>query len=690
MILPPMRLTLHGSGAATVVLALSLLAGPGAAQVTSARPTFSAADVFQLRGVADIQMSPDGRSIAYQASDTDIMIDGRRSSIRMIDVASGQDRMLATDASSPRWSPDGRSIVYVASGPDGVVRIMIADSENGTRRAIAELAGLSSEIVWSPDGRALAFTRFVAEPVQAPPTPVSKPEGAAWAAPLRIISSVRYERDGQGAVEPGHVQLFILAVEGGAPTQLTRGDADIDGGPVWTQDGAALIVAERRGDERQRGYQNARLWRVPVEGGEQVPLSPADLGARSPTVSPDGSRIAFIAVAQDGRDYSASGLYVANADGLGLRRLDGTLDREVDSPRWSGDGRTIYVGYGDHGLGKVGRFDLDGRWSEVAAGVTGDYSLSQTGALAYALGRADRPADVAVTLPNGTVRQLTDRNADLLNARTLGAVRPLRVRSTLDGAQVGAWLTLPPGYRRDTRYPTIIVVHGGPYGFDGPLWSTTDQLYAAAGYVVLHANYRGSTSYGFAFADRIGRDFPGPAYADLMSAADAAIDAGVADPDRLFITGGSAGGHLTAWAVGSTDRFRAAMAEKPVINAVSKALTTDQYVGSSSSYGGLEAWEAPERYWSMSPLSRVGAVKTPTMLVVGEEDRRTPVSESRQFYNALTLRGIPTALVVVPGASHSSLGRRPSQLLQEIDLTLDWFGRYGGIDDVQRRTRYPR
>ncbi len=665
------RLTFrHACAIGIISLLLCPATVDAAPETTTPSAPFTSADVFGLKGVTDVQISPDGRSIAYLGTDTDIMIDGRRTTIRIIDIASGRERLLAADASMPRWSPDGRSIAYAGRGESGSTQLIIADATGDARRVVADLPSSASAIVWSPDGQTMALVIFVATPTPVPSSPVEQPAGAKWAGAPRIITSVHYQRDGQTKVEPGRMQIFTVAVAGGAPAQRTSGDADIEGDPVWTADGAGLIIGARNGAELARSYQTARLFLVRAAGTAQTALSPAALGARAPAVAPDGSRIAFIGVAQDGRDYTPSGLYVMNVDGTGLCRLDGTFDRELDSPTWSADGRSIYVGYGDHGNGKVARFDLAGHRTVVASGIVGDYTVSRAGVVAFAGGRPDSPADVVLATRQGKQRRLTNRNAALLAGKSLGKIRPLAVRSSLDGQAVGTWLTLPPGFRAGRRYPTIMVIHGGPYGYDGPIWSTTDQLYAAAGYVVLHANYRGSTSYGFAFADRIARDFPGPAYTDLMSAIDAAVTAGVADPSRLFITGGSAGGLLTAWTVGSTDRFRAAMAEKPVINAVSKALTTDQYVGSAATFGA-EAWEAPERYWTSSPLSRVAKVNTPTMLVVGEEDRRTPVSESQQFYNALTLRGIPTALVVVPGASHSTIGSKPSQLIADVDITLD-------------------
>ena len=203
-------------------------------------------------------------------------------------------------------------------------------------------------------------------------------------------------------------------------------------------------------------------------------------------------------------------------------------------------------------------------------------------------------------------------------------------------------------------------------------------MYAGAGYVVLYVNYRGSISYGLKFSTAIDRNFPGPAYDDLMSAVDAAVTAGIADPTRLFVTGGSAGGELTAWIVGRTHRFRAAVAAKPVIDAISEALDSDQYLSGATDEQGTTPWASPMTFWSHSPLSLVANVTTPTLLIVGDDDHRTPVGQSMEFYDALQILGVPTGLIRVPGASHESLKSRPSQRAAEDLATLAWFARYGG------------
>jgi dipeptidyl aminopeptidase/acylaminoacyl peptidase len=252
----------------------------------------------------------------------------------------------------------------------------------------------------------------------------------------------------------------------------------------------------------------------------------------------------------------------------------------------------------------------------------------------------------------------------------------MAVTSSYDKKPIDAWIATPPNFDPSKKYPLILEIHGGPFASYGPVFSTDVQQYAEAGYVVVYANPRGSTSYGDAFANEIDRNYPSHDYDDLMSVVDTAIAKGSVDPKRLYVTGGSGGGALTAWIVGKTDRFRAAATQKPVINWTSEVLTTDGYTGMAASWFGKMPWEDPQGYWARSPLSLVGNVKTPTLVVVGEDDHRTPPSEAEQYFDALQLRGVPTTLIRVPGASHHGLAERPSQSAAKARAILAWFDRY--------------
>jgi dipeptidyl aminopeptidase/acylaminoacyl peptidase len=401
-------------------------------------------------------------------------------------------------------------------------------------------------------------------------------------------------------------------------------------------------------------------------------------------VSPDGRLVAFTGFDDKRLGYQNALLYVMDRDGGSPRALTSSLDRSVASPVWAADGRSVYVAYDDRGTRKVARVGLDGSVRTVAEGLSGagfdrpytggNFSVARDGSVAASAGSASRPPDVAL-FRAGAKRQLTRLNADLLDGKRLGEVRRIAARAP-DGLDVESWITLPPGWSEGQRVPLILEIHGGPFAAYGPWFATDNQLYASAGYAVLSVNPRGSTSYGEAFANQIHHAYPGKDYDDLMASVDAAVAAGYADPDRLFVTGGSGGGVLTSWIVGKTDRFKAAATQKPVIDWASFALTADNPAFFSRYWFGKFPWEDHAAFWARSPLSLVGNVKTPTLVVVGSEDFRTPVSEAEQYYTALQLRGVPTALVKVPGASHGGIAARPSQSGAKAAAILAWFERY--------------
>jgi dipeptidyl aminopeptidase/acylaminoacyl peptidase len=255
-----------------------------------------------------------------------------------------------------------------------------------------------------------------------------------------------------------------------------------------------------------------------------------------------------------------------------------------------------------------------------------------------------------------------------------GKTAPLQVSSSFDKQAIDAWMITPPGFDPHKKYPLILEIHGGPYLSYGPTLSVGHQLFAGAGYIVVYANPRGSTSYGAAFANIIHDDYPSHDYDDLMSAVDAAIQTGYVDTDNLYVTGHSGGGVLTAWTVGKTSRFRAAAVQSPIINWTSGTLASDIYPYVTRYWFDKMPWEAPESYWKHSPLSLVGNVTTPTLVVVGTADLRTRPVEAEQYFKALELRNVPTALIEAPGEFH--VFNRPSHIVGRANAILAWFERY--------------
>ena len=654
-----------------------------AAPADAPNSAFTGGDLFNLSRASDAQISPDGRQVAYVRLTGDIMTDRAQPSIWLVEVASGRQQPLVAGGSSPRWSPDGGRIAYVAAA-DGGAQLFIRWLASGASAKITGLPDSPGSIAWSPDGRRIAYVMTIPDDGLALGKAPARPEGAKWAEPLQILDKVTYRTDEGGYVKPGWDHIFLVDADGGAPRQLTFG-AWHDGGPLaWTPDGRSILFSAVRKGDWQRVPLDSDIIALDVASGTLTPLTHRNGPDQRPAVSPDGRMVAFTGFDDIGKAFDQGHVYVMNRDGGGVRQVAPGFDRGVDHVEWAHDGRALIVGYEDDGGKKVARMGLDGRVTPLAATVVGsdldrpyvagDFSLSRTGVVAFTTGDPSHPADVAVA-SGGATRRLTRLNDDFLAAKRLGTVRPLSVRAP-DGGKVPAWLMLPPTYAEGSRVPLILEIHGGPYAAYGPSFASDDQLYAAAGYAVLYTNPRGSTGYGEAFAEAIDKTYPGSDYADLMAAVDAAVASGVADPDNLFVTGGSGGGILTAWIVGTTDRFKAAAAQKPVINWTSMALTADGPLVFGPYWMGKLPWDDQASYWARSPLSLVGKMKTPTLVVVGSQDYRTPVSESEQLYTALQLKGVPTALVKVPGASHHGLAERPSQSAAKAAAIIAWFDKY--------------
>jgi dipeptidyl aminopeptidase/acylaminoacyl peptidase len=678
-----MKSSFHAAlGAVLVFLSLD----SRAAELPEARRLHSI-DVFQLEYADDVQISPDGSRIAYIRISHDIMTDRARRNLWLVNSDGSDNRPLRSEAKnfgSPRWSPDGKRLAYV-SALEGSPQLYVRWMDSGQTALLTNLVEAPNAIAWSPDGRSIAFTQLVPaerEPLAKPP---AKPEGAQWAPPVKVIDSVVYRADGAGYLKSGYQHIFIVSAEGGTPRQLTDGNFNHEGPLSFTPDGGHIVFSANRGPDWERDPQESNVFSVDIATQKLTQLTERKGPDNSPVASPDGRKIAYLGYDDKYQGYQVTHLYVMDADGGNQRLVTGAFDRDIADPNWAADSRGVYFTYDDRGVRKLGFSTLDGKIRTLAEGLggtdlgrpytSGSYSVARNGRAAFSHNSPARPADVATAVGSGGARVLTTLNEDLLGLKTLGAVKPLAWKSSKDQREIQGWVVTPPDFDPAKKYPLILEIHGGPFAAYGPNYTSEIQLMAAAGYIVLYANPRGSTSYGEEFGNLIHHAYPGDDYDDLMSGVDALIAAGNVDQDNLFVTGGSGGGVLTAWIVGKTDRFRAAVVAKPVINWSSFVLTSDFTPFFYRYWFGAQPWEQPEQYWKRSPLSLVGNVKTPTMLLTGEADYRTPIAESEQFYQALKLRKIDTLMVRIPEASHG-MTARPSNLIAKVDNILAWFDRY--------------
>ncbi len=660
------------------------LASPAIAQ-DAPDPAFTGQDLFGLSVAADPQISPDGKRVAYVRRTNDIMTDAAVSSIWMVDVASGAETPLVTGEgshSSPRWSPDGSRLAYVSTQSGGGPELHVRWMAGGQSANITALPGAPQSLAWSPDGTRLAYSAQVPSEPAKLGTPLTPPEGAEWKPGPQVIDRVTYRFDGQGYLTPGFTQIFLVDAVGGAPRQLTFGERNHGGGLEWTPDGRSILISGNRDEDWELSGVDSEVYAIDTGSGTITALTDRDGPDFDPQASPDGRRIAYLGYDDRAMAYQQNALYVMDRDGANKRRIAAGFDRDISALEWTPAG--LFAGYEEAGLYKVARIDLDGSVRPLAAELVdtyytrpyagGQWSVSDGGVLAYTSGSASRPADISVLRGNRATR-LTSLNDMKLSGKRLAQVRELEV-SLADGTRIPSWIVLPPEWREGQPVPMILEIHGGPYAAYGPSFSSDYQIYASAGYATLYTNPGGSTGYGQAFADRIEGNYPISNHDELMAAVDAAIAAGYADPDNLFVTGGSGGGILTAWIVGKTDRFAAAASYKPVINWTNMALMSDGYAFFGKYWMKGQPWERPEDYWRRSPLANAANISTPTLLLVGEEDYRTPRSEAEQFYGALKVLGVDTALVVTPGASHSDLTMSPSQQAAKGAAVLAWFEKY--------------
>jgi dipeptidyl aminopeptidase/acylaminoacyl peptidase len=659
-----------------------------ATAATAALPPLRPMDVFELEWASDPQISADGRRIVYVRNFFDVKVDRRRSNLWIVEADGSGHRPITSgnaNTSQPRFSPDGRRVAYVSSHEEGA-QIWVHWLDSGQTARISRLPESPGNLSWSPDGASFAFTMRVpteSKPLATMPKP---PKGADWGTPVRVIDQLYYRADGRGFLEPGRVHLFVMPADGGSPRQLTQGDFEHAGAYDWLPDGSGLVFSANRDPDWEHRPRRDNLWQVSIADGALTRLSTREGPEAAPRVSPDGSRIAYLGHDDERLAHQDLRLYVLDRATGASRMLTADLDRGVADAWWDERGRGLFVSYDDHGETVVAWIDARGGtprtltrdFGGTAMGrpyTGGQMSVSRTGRIAYTANDVHRPANVAVVERDREPRRLTDLGGSLLSQRELGAVEMISVPSSHDGQPVQAWIVRPPGFDPQGKYPLLLEIHGGPHTAYGPIFAPEIQLYAAHGYVVVYANPRGSTSYGMAFANWIHHNYPSEDYDDLISVVDAVVGKGYVDPEQLFVTGGSGGGVLTAWIVGTTDRFRAAVVAKPVINWMSFALTADNAAFYNQYWFPGPPWEHAEHYLGRSPLMRVGNVTTPTMIITGEDDLRTPMGESEQYYQALKLRRVDTALARIPGAAHG-INNRPSHLIAQILHTVAWFERY--------------
>jgi dipeptidyl aminopeptidase/acylaminoacyl peptidase len=648
---------------------------------------------FDMETVSNPRISPDGTQIIYTRGWVDKVNDRRQSDMWIMNADGSKNRVL-TEGSGAVWSPDGTRIAFTRQGEPRGSQIFVRwmDAE-GAESQITRLDSSPSSITWTPDGRSILFTMNIPErrswPIQMP----SRPPGATWTEGPRIIESLSYRADRRGFVDQTHTHIFIVPAEGGTARQITTGPYSY-GGFSLTPDGRDAIFSGNRDENRERAereYRQSDVWALNIETGALRRLTDRSGPDTSPTVSPDGRWIAYLGYDYTTDTYIDNELYVVGTDGRNPRHMTATFDRSPANLTWAPDSNGIYFAADDSGTRNLHYAPLDGAIRAVTTG-THLVNLSDVNKSGQAVGTITsfhRPGDI-VSFPlsdPSNVRQLTHVNEDVLGTVTLGEVEEIWYDS-LDSYKVQGWLIKPPDFDPSKKYPLMLSIHGGPHSMYGVGFNFAWQEHAANGYLVLYTNPRGSTGYGSAFGNAIKYAYPSKDFDDLMKGVDTVVAKGYVDERNLFVYGCSGGGVLTAWVVGHTDRFAAAASQCPVINWIS-------FVGNVDGnplrwYEDFEKfpWEDPSEHLRRSPLMYIGNVKTPTMLMTGVLDMRTPISQTEEFYQALKAVGVPTAMLRFNNEWHGT-SSTPSNFLRTQLYLRYWWEKWTTKDEPAGRGLSP-
>lgn len=650
------------------------------------------ADYLDFEKVGNGQISPDGSQILYSRSHVDKMNDKFTSTLWLMNTDGSRNRPLMSGQAA-FWAPDGKRIAYVDSDANGQRQIFVRfmDDEGATMQ-VTSFEHSPRSMAWSPDGSQIAFVARVPMKSTWSVKLPERPKGAKWTEDPPIIDTLHYRQDRVGYTNTGYDHIFVVPAMGGTARQLTSGEWNVGNRRIgaiatppplsWSADGKQIAFDGLTRAQTPDAWSESHINLVSVTDGTITQLTAGKGNYRQPDFSPDGKRIAFSGYPEHNTSYPVADLYVMDHDGKNLRSLTKELDDGPSNIEWSHNGKEIIFNITAQGARNIHAVDLRGKMRDITKGaqIVTFYNLANNGQAAVSISTSDKPMEIAVTntKSKNKIDWLTDVNSDVLYGKTLGEVKEIWYDATAEtgeSARVQGWVVLPPDYDASKKYPLLLQIHGGPHGMYNSGFSFTYQEFAARGYVVLYTNPRGSTGYGSEFANAIRHRYPGPVdYADLMAGVDKVIADGYADQDRLFVAGCSGGGVLTTWIIAHTDRFKAAAALCPVTNWIGMSGTTD-VVAWLYNFFPAPYWEDPTTWLEHSTLMHVGKVNTPTLLMTGDKDLRTPIGEAESYFSALKIRGIPTRLVPMRNEYHGT-GSIPSNYMRTNLMLRKWFDEF--------------
>jgi len=508
------------------------------------------------------------------------------------------------------------------------------------------------------------------------PTP---PKGAKWVEPPKIVTRLNFRSDRIGYVDDYYRQIFVISADGGEARQVTTGDWNASA-PAFSGDGQWIAFSSLRVPDPEHTFRHSEIYEANVNTGDVRQLTQSSGGNSAPAFSPSGALIAYThADSVDHSGWAEGKIWLMNADGSNARSISASLDRPVSGVLWAPDGSGVYFGVESEGSKNLYFASTSGQVRPVTTGtqVLTVTDLSRTGLAVGIRTTAMKPNDVVTfTVPKtgttSTFAQRTDVNASVLAGKELATTEEFWYTS-VGGLKIQGWIVKPPGFDPAKKYPLILEIHGGPQSMYNVAFNFARQDHAAHDYVQVYTNPRGSTGYGEKFTNLIDNDYPDKDFDDLMAGVDTVVGRGYIDTKNMFVYGCSGGGVLTAWTVGHTHRFAAAVVQCPVIDWIS-------FVGETDGAGWYENfakpfWEDPSEYLRRSPLMYVGNVTTPTMLMTGVLDLRTPIPQTEEFYRALKFRGVPTAMLRMNNEYHGT-SSTPSNFLRTQLYLRSWFDKY--------------
>lgn len=652
------------------------------AQQAPARRAITLDDLHAIKAVGDPQPSPDGAWIAYTVAAADVEKDKRNTDIWMVSADGTRTLQLTftpDGESAPRWSPDGKYLSFIATrGTEDEKKkggqVWLLDRNGGEAQKLTDIDGGVSEYAWSPDSTRLVFTKSDKDPDAEP----EKKDG--WkrkTVPPIVIDRYHFKQDREGYLKRIYTHVWVYDIAAKKAEQITSGPHD-DSSPAWSPDGTKIaFVSKRTGPDPDRN-QDSNIFVVDAKPGAEAQAVTTFEGADGgrPSWSPDGQWIAYLQ--GDVTKYSAydlDKLAIVPAAGGPARILTAALDRPVQGAIWwSADGKTLTFTVGDDRTVYVGRTTTAGGAVEkltTGRRTVSNLAVGKDGVMCLLAGTATDPAEVHI-LDKGALRKLTSVNDALFAGLQLGTTEDFTSKSK-DGTEVHSLLVKPAGFKAGTKYPLLLLIHGGPNGQDQHAFSFDREFFAAQGYVVLSVNYRGSSGRGEAYQKAIFGDWGNKEVVDLLGAVDAVVAAGIADPDRLGLGGWSYGGILTDYTTATDQRFKAA------VSGAGSALQlsmygSDQYITQYENEIGLP-WKTRDLWLKISyPFFQADRITTPTLYLGGEKDFNVPIIGSEQMYQALKSLGIDTQLVVYPGQFHGLT--IPSYQRDRLERYLAWFNKY--------------